>query len=218
MLGYLLDKSKIDGKPPVELLKEYYYDIRSKFSSRKIPLLPQWVNPRLQNVYDEEYPFHYTSFEDLTHKQINKTSLPFQLHSEDRNAMMFSVESRQPFLDHRLVEFCLSIPPEYKMNKGWSKSIIRDAFPALPHSVRYRRKKLGFPFPEQKFISLAGKSIRDYLGKYSDLYFPYLSPRVLSAIKKGGKEISNSLPANVMFRLFTLCVWHELRTNKIVIA
>ena len=49
------------------------------------------------------------------------TSLPSLLHYEDRNSMAFSIESRVPFLDHRLVEFVFSLKDSDKFSHGKTK-------------------------------------------------------------------------------------------------
>ena len=52
------------------------------------------------------------------------TSLPMLLRYEDRNAMAHSVEARFPFLDHRIVEFCFSLPASYKVGFGRRKRLL----------------------------------------------------------------------------------------------
>ena len=98
---------------------------------------------------------------DIASRQIadiDRYSVPNLNHYEDRNSMAFSLEMRSPFLDHRLVNFALSLKPEFKLRNGWSKYIIRKAFPELPHSVRWRRDKQGFTIPEAQWLrtDLAG--------------------------------------------------------------
>lgn len=88
---------------------------------------------------------------DITARQIadiDHYSVPNLNHYEDRNSMAFSLEMRVPFLDHRLVNFALSLKPEYKIRHGWSKYIMREAFPDLPKCIRWRRDKQGFTTPE----------------------------------------------------------------------
>src|SRR5690606_29087742 len=63
-------------------------------------------------------------FETRISNSIAETSLisirnilPVLLRYEDRNSMAFSVESRVPFLDHRLVEFYVNLPDDLKISK-----------------------------------------------------------------------------------------------------
>jgi len=69
---------------------------------------------------------------------------------EDRNSMWFSLESRVPFLDHRLVEKTLSLTPEKIICNGMTKHILRQAMKGvIPEEIRTRRDKVGFLTPEQ---------------------------------------------------------------------
>jgi asparagine synthase (glutamine-hydrolysing) len=80
-------------------------------------------------------------------------SIPALLHYEDRNSMAWSVEARVPFLDYRIVEFALGLPPEYKIRNSWTKWVLRKAVePRLPRSVTWRRSKLGYPTPAARWM------------------------------------------------------------------
>lgn len=83
---------------------------------------------------------------------IDRYSVPALTHYEDRNAMAHSLEIRHPFLDHRLVEFAVALPPEQKLHNGWTKSILRESLPELPPSIRWRRDKGYFLVPEEHWL------------------------------------------------------------------
>jgi asparagine synthase (glutamine-hydrolysing) len=69
----------------------------------------------------------------------------FGLELLDRAACAFSLEVRYPFWDKRLVEFCLALPPEQKLNRGWSRVVMRRAMAGiLPEKVRWRSDKTDF--------------------------------------------------------------------------
>ena len=79
--------------------------------------------------------------------------LPLYLRIEDRNSMANSLESRLPFLDHRLAEFAFSLPTSLFMQDGTNKFLFREAMSGiLPDSVRQRKEKYGFPTPEVSWI------------------------------------------------------------------
>jgi asparagine synthase (glutamine-hydrolysing) len=68
----------------------------------------------------------------------------------DRESMAYSIESRMPFMDFRLVEFLASVPACYKMHRGWTKYIARLAFDQkLPDEIVWRKDKMGWPIPEK---------------------------------------------------------------------
>lgn len=88
----------------------------------------------------------------LSLNEMQHSSIPYQLHSEDRNSMLFSIESRLPFLDHRLVEYCIGLPSSYKIRDGYSKAVLRDAMAELPEPIKYRKDKMGFVAPDPTWI------------------------------------------------------------------
>jgi asparagine synthase (glutamine-hydrolysing) len=62
--------------------------------------------------------------------------------------MHFSREVRQPFLDHRLVEFALSLTDESLFHRGESKRVLRAAMRGMvPDVILDRRDKVGFATP-----------------------------------------------------------------------
>lgn len=92
-------------------------------------------------------------FQDKSYQDITGYNLQPLLHYEDRNSMAFSIETRLPFLDYRLVEFVFSLPVEYKMKNGWSKYILRESMKGiLPERVRLRRDKKGFTTPQRQWL------------------------------------------------------------------
>ncbi len=82
---------------------------------------------------------------EVLYMYLTKYSLPKYLHFEDRNSMAFSLESRTPFTDHRLVDYLFSIPACYKYRDGWSKWLLRLAMKdLLPKEILWRKDKIGF--------------------------------------------------------------------------
>ncbi|NOY78032.1 MAG: asparagine synthase, partial [Calditrichaeota bacterium] len=72
---------------------------------------------------------------------------------DDRNSMAHSIESRVPFLDHRLVEFAFSLPSSQKIQRGVTKHILRNATKeVLPKLVHNRLDKMGFSTPEDSWF------------------------------------------------------------------
>lgn len=79
--------------------------------------------------------------------------LPRLLKFGDALSMAFSVESRVPFLDHRLVEFVFRLPPRDKLDGAVSKCILREAMAGvIPEQIRARRDKIGFRTPVGRWI------------------------------------------------------------------
>jgi asparagine synthase (glutamine-hydrolysing) len=93
-------------------------------------------------------------FDDFLYHLVFSTSLPALLHFEDRNSMAFSIESRVPFLDHRLVENGFSLKDEDKIFRGETKHILRHSLKGiLPEAIISRQDKKGFVTPgEEKWL------------------------------------------------------------------
>ncbi len=73
------------------------------------------------------------------------TILPPRLHYLDRMSMAFSIESRVPFLNHRLIEFAHSLRDEDLVFQGQTKYILRGSLETfLPKTITERIHKQGF--------------------------------------------------------------------------
>lgn len=69
------------------------------------------------------------------------------LRKVDMMSMANGLEVRTPFLDHRLVNFAFSLPPEYKINAGMKKRILQDTYRGDLPDLIYNRPKHGFEVP-----------------------------------------------------------------------
>ena len=80
-------------------------------------------------------------------------SIPQLLRYEDKNSMRWSIESRVPFLDYRLVELAMSLPSGYKIRKGTTKYILRKAMKGLVSDrILDRKDKIGFATPDESWM------------------------------------------------------------------
>jgi asparagine synthase (glutamine-hydrolysing) len=83
----------------------------------------------------------------LQHLDI-KAYLPLDILTKvDRMSMAHSIEARVPLLDHRLMEFAATLPPEMRLRAGTGKYIFKEALRGvLPPSI-LNRPKQGFDIP-----------------------------------------------------------------------
>lgn len=110
--------------------------------------------------------FHVGIGKTLRERCIYSMGDPLQilLRYEDRNSMAFSIESRVPFLDHRLVEFTLSMRDQYKINKGWTKYLLRKSVEKkLPSEVVWRKDKKGFITPQNEWIKQSNAQLLELI-------------------------------------------------------
>jgi asparagine synthase (glutamine-hydrolysing) len=101
------------------------------------------------------------------------------LHWEDRNSMAHGVESRVPYLDHRLVEFTVGLPGEAKVHRGVLKKILRESCQGLiPDEIRLRTDKIGFVAPEVDWL-------RGPLRQHFETAFAYAIERSNGIVSRG---------------------------------
>jgi len=112
---------------------------------------PGWLDPdRLGAAAVDPLAPVPGSVNALSLAQLSQSNLQMLLHWEDRDSMAHSVEARVPFLDHRLVEFVLGLPDAFKLHRGETKRVFREAMKGvLPEPIRSRTDKLGFATPEE---------------------------------------------------------------------
>jgi asparagine synthase (glutamine-hydrolysing) len=93
-----------------------------------------------------------------------KTYLVELLMKQDQMSMAASIESRVPFLDHKLVEFAAGLPDEWKLS-GWvGKRILREAMKGVVPDPILTRPKMGFPVPFGSWVRDGwGDVVRDVL-------------------------------------------------------
>jgi len=103
-----------------------------------------------------------TNLQTALWKSETEYGLRELLRYEDKNSMAFSVETRTPFVDYRLVEFVFALPACYKIHDGWTKYLLRIGTEGLlPEKVRWRKDKMGFPTPELIWMKENGNKVKD---------------------------------------------------------
>ena len=108
----------------------------------------KFITPGIAELFDwDRGRMSAKSLTEMQKWEIGKY-LPGLLQVEDRTSMGFSVESRVPLLDYRLVEFAASIPFKIKMKNHELKYLLRKVAAAyLPREIVERRDKQGFLSP-----------------------------------------------------------------------
>src|SRR5689334_1899658 len=76
-----------------------------------------------------------------------KTYLHELLMKQDQMSMAASLESRVPFLDHKLVEFTSGLPERLKLNRWTTKYVLRQSMKGVLPEQILTRPKMGFPVP-----------------------------------------------------------------------
>jgi asparagine synthase (glutamine-hydrolysing) len=143
-------------------------------------------------------------------------TLPRLLRYEDRNSMAHSIEARLPFLDHRLVEFNVSLWNQHKIVGADTKRVLRAAMrDVLPANVMKRRDKIGFSTPQQDWFR--GPLRKEMERRINDTidFFPQLinadeTRALLAASLDGSRPVGSDL-----WMLANLGVWGNLFDLKV---
>jgi asparagine synthase (glutamine-hydrolysing) len=122
-----------------------------------------------------------TGFDSKELKDENHTMLNFMmaidyqtyllddiLQKVDRAGMSVSLEGREPFLDHRIIEWAAKLPMEYKYNNGNKKFIIKEIVHKYLPKEMMDRPKMGFGIPIAAWLQ---NDLKQYVDKYFDEVF-----------------------------------------------
>jgi len=132
----------------------------------------------------------------------------------DHSSMFYSIESRYPFLDYRLVEFFIQLPYTYKLKVGWTKYLARLTFNGkIPDPITWRKDKMGWEIPQNYWFEMV---FRDYA-------FQIISSSEIIKLMKLEKFFEKNWKRrnkrNVAFKncikLFNLCLWYDIFFQKV---
>ena len=135
-----------------------------------------------------------------------KTYLHELLMKQDQMSMAASIESRVPFLDHKLVEFTARLPERMKIRGGITKYILRESMKGiLPESI-LTRPKMGFPVPVGAWFRGPFKNvIDDYVLSERALQRQIFDPAFVHSLVKrhdAGEDHSERLWSLVNFEIW----------------
>ena len=151
-IGFILSaitKIKLSAFLPENLLYNIefsFYRFEPFNDSFKALLKPQLQSRR--HLLSEIRNLPTSRLSNFLYNMMHSTSVQTLLHYEDRMAMAHSVESRVPFLDHRLVELAFSLPSSYKIKPPIGKYVHREAMQdIIPPEIYQRKDKAIFSTP-----------------------------------------------------------------------
>jgi asparagine synthase (glutamine-hydrolysing) len=118
-------------------------------------ILPR--NMQLQSTRDRAFDVFKTLSERTNLDRALYADITMGLEGDmltkvDRSSMLASVETRCPYLDHRMVEFSFSIPPQFKMRGSKLKAVLKDTFEDRFPRNFFDKPKMGFGIPVGQFL------------------------------------------------------------------
>ncbi len=131
----------------------------------------------------------------------------------DRASMKYSIETRVPYLDHRMVEFAINLSPDLKYRHGIYKYILKKVLYQYVPKKLFDRPKQGFAIPLNKWLHTSLRYLLDdFLSKESIEKFGILNFEEVDRLKKeflGGKDFLY----NRLWLLIVLQMWLESQKN-----
>jgi len=190
--------------------KEVYYKLISYWNRNPSKYLNNKLE--LRNIIDELWDIELPAAENMMN--IDKlTYLPDDiLVKVDRASMYYSLETRVPFLDKRIIKLSNSIPLEYKISKNKGKVLLKDILKKYLPDQYLKQTKKGFAVPISSWLRGPLKEWADSLLNKSDIinqnYFDY------NIIKKKWDEHQSS-NYNNQYELWSILMFQSwLSKNK----
>ena len=90
------------------------------------------------------------------------------LQKVDRAGMSVSLEGREPFLDHRIIEWAAQLPMDFKYNKGNKKYILKQIVHQYLPEKMMDRPKMGFGIPIANWLQ---NDLKPFVDQYFDVSF-----------------------------------------------
>lgn len=102
----------------------------------------------------------------------------------DRASMHNALESREPLLDHKIIEFMGKLPSSFKVNKTGGKLLLKKVLEKYLPKDLWSRPKQGFSVPMKKWLSQDLKPlVEDYLSVQEMKKYGVLNPNYVSDFK-----------------------------------
>lgn len=138
----------------------------------------------------------FKSVRTLQLAEITKYQLPHLLKYADRNSMAWSIETRFPFVDHKVIETAIALKPSDKIKNGYTKYALRKTMDErMPDSITWRKNKIGFEAPAQKWAIILNNEINQKISESTIL-----------------KELNLDINCDIKTRymLYSIATWEKI--------
>jgi asparagine synthase (glutamine-hydrolysing) len=145
----------------------------------------------------------------MTYVELKQRLSELLLQRLDRIAMLSSVEGREPFLDHELVEFAIALPPRMKHRDGTGKYILRRAVREILPAEILSRPKQGFGTPMVEWLrGPFGRQAQESVARSSLIEAGALRAAPLDRLFE--EHIAGRADRSYqLWNVYTACMWHD---------
>lgn len=131
----------------------------------------------------------------------------------DRASMKYSLETRVPYLDHRMVEFALNLSPNLKYHNGTFKYILKKVLYQYVPKQFFDRPKQGFAIPLNKWLKTSLRYlIDDYLSEAVINKYKVLNYQEVKKLKEEYLN-GNDFLYNRIWLIIVLHMWFSKNEN-----
>jgi asparagine synthase (glutamine-hydrolysing) len=129
----------------------------SDFFNRSSTYISKEEQLKLFPHFSERFSTSVTPQKDLLISYLGMIDLKTYLEGDimtkvDRATMQLALEGREPMLDHKLVEFALSLPDDMKIRGNSTKYLLRQVLYRYVPKELIERPKQGFSIPVQQWL------------------------------------------------------------------
>jgi len=131
----------------------------------------------------------------------------------DRATMFQSIEGREPFLDHRIIEFAVQLPIKFKIKNGVNKYILRKLLKRYLPDHLCNLPKRGFGAPLQQWIQSDFKNNLKKVFLESGFYNPYLDKKNVLVLLE---DYLQDKPVNLilLWLIYSFQLWFNKWNDK----
>ena len=165
------------------------------------------LKQRLQRLRTAQLP---KTSREAHYQRLTAGVMPFALEAADKAAAAFGIEPRYPFFDKRLTEFCLALPPEQKLHRGWTRIIMRRAMTGiLPPNIQWRGGKSNLGGNFQHGLKLGQEKLRQIFNQDLTLIEDYIDLNSLHSLYlrfDNDEDLSHEKFLTI-WKSFSLALW-----------
>jgi asparagine synthase (glutamine-hydrolysing) len=191
--------------------EQYYFslDELNGLLSEKFKGHPGSTNIELLNTFGIEIDHLARELDPMEKQAIFDLNFYLQddlLAKVDRASMHYSLETRVPYLDHRIIEFSLNLSPELKYKDGTTKYLLKEILYQYVPAKYFDRPKQGFAIPLEKWLKNELRYlIEENLSKQVIEKFNFVNYEYVEGLKKDFFEGKNYL----YNRIWILIILHK---------
>ena len=163
-----------------------------------------WSGERFRRIFEHKD----RKLVEALSSALTYNNVPTLMRHADRNSMAFSIESRVPFLEPKLVQLVMSQSERFLVSdKGETKYVLREALRGIvPNEIIDRKDKIGFATPQHLGKNYASRYVLKNLDnlKMPDLLKHQEVKLHFEKILNGSEEFTSR-----SWRLFNFLIWYQ---------